>query len=263
MEYMFHYMEQRESKMNKTVVKTMEILKLFIDHERLTLQEMVELLQMPKTSVYRMAQSLVELGFLHKTNDYYQLGLAFLSFGMLVAERLDLRQIALPIMQQLKEDTKEAVNLVIRDGDEAIYIEKVDTSEPVRVYTKVGRRAPLYAGACPRILLTFMERDEQQRYIDRVQLVKIAKNTIVQRDTLRDRIEQDRKRQYTVSYSELEDYSAAIAVPIFNHEGKVVAGLSVAGPEHRFSPEAIERMVPMLKQAAQQISTQLGFSRKG
>ncbi|EGL84159.1 transcriptional regulator, IclR family [Caldalkalibacillus thermarum TA2.A1] len=135
--------------MNKTVIKTMEMLKLFIDRERLTLQEMVELLQMPKTSVYRMAQSLVELGFLQKTNDYYQLGLAFLSFGMLVAERLDLRRIALPIMKRLKEETKEAVNLVIRDGDEAIYNEKVDTSEPVRVYTKVGQRAPLYAGACP------------------------------------------------------------------------------------------------------------------
>ena len=99
--------------------------------------------------------------------------------------------------------------------------------------------------------------------MDRVKLVKIAKNTIVQRDILRELIEQDRKRQYTVSYSELEDYSAAIAVPIFNHEGKVVAGLSVAGPEQRFSPEAVERMVPMLQQAAQQISSQLGFSRKG
>lgn len=249
--------------MNKTVVKTMEMLKLFIDRERLTLQEMVELLRMPKTSVYRMAQSLVKLGFLQKTDDYYQLGLAFLSFGMLVAERLDLRKIALPIMKRLKEDTKEAVNLVIRDGDEAIYIEKVDTSEPVRVYTKVGRRAPLYAGACPRVLLTFMEREEQQRYIDNVKMVKIAKNTIVRRDILRDIIEKDRKRQYTVSYSELEDYSAAVAVPIFNHEGKVVAGLSVAGPEHRFSPEAVERMVPMLQQAAWQISEQLGFSRKG
>ncbi|SFA49123.1 transcriptional regulator, IclR family [Parageobacillus thermantarcticus] len=249
--------------MNKTVVKTMEMLKLFIDRERLTLQEMVELLRMPKTSVYRMAQSLVKLGFLQKTDDYYQLGLAFLSFGMLVAERLDLRKIALPIMKRLKEDTKEAVNLVIRDGDEAIYIEKVDTSEPVRVYTKVGRRAPLYAGACPRVLLTFMEREEQQRYIDNVKMVKIAKNTIVRRDMLRDIIEKDRKRQYTVSYSELEDYSAAVAVPIFNHEGKVVAGLSVAGPEHRFSPEAVERMVPMLQQAAWQISEQLGFSRKG
>ncbi|GCD82328.1 IclR family transcriptional regulator [Parageobacillus thermoglucosidasius] len=249
--------------MNKTVVKTMEMLKLFIDRERLTLQEMVELLQMPKTSVYRMAQSLVKLGFLQKTDDYYQLGLAFLSFGMLVAERLDLRKIALPVMERLKEDTKEAVNLVIRDGNEAIYIEKVDTSEPVRVYTKVGRRAPLYAGACPRVLLTFMDRDEQQRYIDNVKMVKIAKNTIVRRDTLRAIIEQDRKRQYTVSYSELEDYSAAVAVPIFNHKGNVVAGLSIAGPEHRFSPEAVQRMVPMLQQAAWQISEQLGFPRKG
>ncbi|WP_199427033.1 IclR family transcriptional regulator [Thermaerobacillus caldiproteolyticus] len=249
--------------MNKTVVKTMEMLRLFVEHERLTLQQMVSLLQMPKTSVYRMAQSLLEMGFLQKIGDHYQLGLAFLSFGMLVAERLDLRQVALPVMRRIKEETKEAVNLVIRDGDEAIYIEKVETSEPVRVYTKVGRRAPLYAGACPRVLLTFMENEEQKRYIDHIELVAIAKNTIVDRQTLRNTIEQDRKRQYTVSYSELEDYSAAVAVPIFNYEGKVVAGLSIAGPEPRFSQEAVEHMVTILQRAAFEISKQLGFSRKG
>lgn len=128
--------------MNKTVLKTKELLDLFLDCERLTLPEMVERLQMPKTSVYRMAQSLVALGFLQKRGDHYELGLALLTFGSLVAERLDIRRVALPVMERLKEATNEAVNLVIRDGDEALYIEKVETSEPVRVYTKVGRRAP-------------------------------------------------------------------------------------------------------------------------
>ncbi|KPC98130.1 HTH-type transcriptional regulator KipR [Geobacillus sp. BCO2] len=61
---------------------------MFLDCERLTLQEMVERLRMPKTSVYRMAQSLVVLGFLQKRDDHYELGLAFLTFGALVAERL-------------------------------------------------------------------------------------------------------------------------------------------------------------------------------
>ncbi|KAF6511418.1 MULTISPECIES: IclR family transcriptional regulator [Geobacillus] len=249
--------------MNKTVLKTKELLDLFLDCERLTLPEMVERLQMPKTSVYRMAQSLVALGFLQKRGDHYELGLALLTFGSLVAERLDIRRVALPVMERLKEATNEAVNLVIRDGDEALYIEKVETSEPVRVYTKVGRRAPLYAGACPRALLVFMDEKEQARYLERTKLVKIAKNTVTDKQALRRQLEEDRKRGYTVSYSELENYSAAVAVPIFNHEGAAIAGLSVAGPEQRFLPDDVARIVPLLRQAAMEISRELGFQGKG
>ncbi|KAF0994900.1 IclR family transcriptional regulator [Geobacillus sp. TFV-3] len=249
--------------MNKTVLKTKELLDLFLDCERLTLPEMVERLRMPKTSVYRMAQSLVALGFLQKRGDHYELGFAFLTFGALVAERLDIRRAALPVMKRLKEETNEAVNLVIRDGDEALYIEKVETSEPVRVYTKVGRRAPLYAGACPRVLLAFMAKEEQERYLEQVELVKIAKHTVTDKQALRRLLEEDRKRGYTVSYSELENYSAAVAVPIFNHEGAAVAGLSVAGPEQRFSSDDVARIVPLLKKAAMDISWELGFQGKG
>ncbi|MCK7606169.1 hypothetical protein L3V64_007360 [Geobacillus stearothermophilus] len=83
------------------------------------------------------------------------------------------------------------------------------------------------------------------------------------KEALRRLLEEDRDRGYTVSYSELENYSAAVAVPIFNHEGAAVAGLSVAGPEQRFSPDDVARIVPRLKQAAMDISRELGFRGKG
>jgi IclR family transcriptional regulator, KDG regulon repressor len=245
--------------MNKTVVKTLELLQLFTTHERLTLQEMVQLTKLPKTSVFRMAQSLVASGFLKKDGETYELGLSLLQLGCLVVERLDVRKVALPIMRQLKEETNEAVNLVIKDGDEAIYVEKVETSEPVRVYTRVGRRAPLYAGACPRVLLTFMPIEEQKRYLDRTELTPIGSKTIVDREKLKTVINEAKKKGYTVSHSELADYSSAVAVPIFNHEGKVIAGLSLVGPENRFQPSYIEQLVPKLKHAAGQISKALGF----
>jgi IclR family KDG regulon transcriptional repressor len=246
--------------MNKTVVKTLELLQLFTTRERLTLQEMVQLTKLPKTSLFRMVQSLVATGFLKKEGEAYELGLSLLQFGHLVSERLDVRKVALPIMKQLKEETNEAVNLVIKDGDEAIYVEKVETSEPIQVYTKVGRRAPLYAGACPRVLLTFMPAKEQERYLERVELVPIASKTIVDRDQLKKVIDQAKQKGYTVSHSELADYSSAVAVPIFNHEREVVAGLSVVGPENRFQSSYIEQLVPKMKQAANSISKALGFA---
>lgn len=159
------------SETNKTVLKALELLQLFLDHPQLTLQEAVHLSGQPKTSVYRMLMSLEEGGLLKRTDvGAYELGLGFLQYGQAVSERMDIRREALPVMVRLNEEIGEAVNLIIRDGEEATYVEKVDTKEPIRVYTAIGRRAPLYAGACPRVLLAFLPDEEQEKYLSRVKL---------------------------------------------------------------------------------------------
>src|SRR5699024_9707894 len=151
---------------NKTVVRSMDILNLFIEHEQLTFQEIIDLSGIPKTSVYRMLKSLEEMAFLEKGKDnYYRLGLLFLKFGTLVSDRLDLRQVAYPYMQALHTDVEEAINLMVRQENEAMYIEKIDQRQKVRLYTGVGRIAPLYAGACSRVILSFMKEEEIKDYI--------------------------------------------------------------------------------------------------
>ncbi|WP_027416358.1 IclR family transcriptional regulator [Aneurinibacillus terranovensis] len=245
---------------NKTIVKSMEVLSLFYKNEQLSLQDMVELSGRPKTSIYRLVGSLEEMGFLQKNESgKYVLGLIFLQLGHLVAERLDIRQISLPVMRALRDDVGEAVNLIMQDGKEAIYIEKVDTMQPVRVYTQIGRRAPLYAGACPRILLAFLSRTEQDEYINHTEMKAIASGTLTDPAELRSVLDQSRVLGYSVSHSELEDHTSAVAVPIFNHAGEVAAGLSIAGPEGRFKQERLPQLVEKVKQAANQISQKLGW----
>src|SRR5579875_2192170 len=225
--------------MNKTVVKSMTILNLFLTNNRLSLQEMVQLTGSPKTSVYRMVGSLEEMGFLKKDDDgKYSLGLLFLQFGQLVAERLDIRRMVLPSMQKLRDEVGEAVNLIVRDDDEAVYIEKVDTNHPVRIYNeRPGRRVPLYAGACPRVLLTFLPEEELERYLYQVVLRPIGSGTITDRDELRVVLKAAREAGYTVSHSELTNDTSAVAAPIFDHTGRIVAGLSIAGPTSRFQQD--------------------------
>ncbi|MED4730004.1 IclR family transcriptional regulator [Aneurinibacillus migulanus] len=248
---------------NKTVVKSLEILQLFYAHERLTLQEMVDLLTLPKTSLHRQVKALEEMGFLTRDADgKYALGLIFLELGQLVAERLDIRRIAFPYMCRLRDEVKEAVNLIVREGDEAIYIEKVDTHNPVRLYTRVGRRSPLYAGACSRILLAFMSPEEAENYISRTDLKAIASGTITDRNELREVVARARMHGYSVSYSELEDHSAAVAAPIFNHRGQAVAGLSMAGLEAHYEDENLTLLIQKIKQTAGEISRQLGYKQQ-
>ncbi|KXZ12608.1 IclR family transcriptional regulator [Bacillus nakamurai] len=245
---------------NKTVVKSMELLHLFLTEPSLTLNDMVSLSGMPKTSVHRMACSLEEMGFLTRGADgRYQLGLIFLQFGQLVSERLDIRKIAKPIMEELCTEVDEAVQLIMRDGDEAIYVEKIEGTQTVRLYTAIGRRSPLYAGACARSILSFLPRDEIEAYIQQTELAAIGSGTITDPAALLQSIETSLKTGYTLSYSELENYTAAIGAPIFNHEGKVAAGISIAGFEARFSEDCLPYLTDKVKTAAQHISEKLGY----
>lgn len=245
---------------NKTVVKSMDLLNLFRKHPKLSLSEMVQLSGIPKTSVHRMVSSLEDMGFLKKEeNNKYSLGLLFLEFGQLVKERIDIRKVALPVMHSLREEAGEAVNLVIKEGNEAIYIEKLETMQPVRVYTKIGRRAPLYGGACPRILLAFLPEGELEQYIKETELKPIAMQTITDKDFLLQVLAESKEKGYSISHSELQDYSSAVAAPIFDSLNQVAAGLSLVGPTIRFQEEYLSNLVELVKNAAAEISYKLGW----
>ncbi|MEK4010265.1 IclR family transcriptional regulator [Peribacillus sp. FSL M8-0224] len=246
---------------NKTAVRSMEILNLFFTHSMLSLNEIANISGIPKTSVYRMVMSLEEMGLLDKGRaGKYSLGLLFLQFGHLVAERLDIRQVALPIMQKLHDKVGEAVNLVVQDGKEAIYIERLDTKQRVRLNTAIGRRTPLYAGACSRVILAFQPQYEREQYLEQIELKSIASGTITDKERLRILLEESQKTGYTVSHSELENYISAVAAPIFNDKGYIIAGISVTGLEVGYRNELLPPLVEKVKSAALEISREFGYA---
>ncbi|MCY9162435.1 IclR family transcriptional regulator [Bacillus atrophaeus] len=245
---------------NKTVVKSMTLLNLFLTEPKLTLSELISLSGMPKTSVHRMVSSLEEMGLLTRDrNGAYTLGLVFLEFGQLVSERLDIRQIAKPVMEELCQEVDEAVHLIMRDGNEAIYVEKIEGTQTVRLYTAIGRRSPLYAGACARSILSFLPQEEIETYIRQTEFVPIGSGTITDPAELLQTISSSLENGYTVSYSELENYTAAIGAPIFSHKGQVAAGISIAGFEARFTKERLPYLTEKVKGAALQISEKMGY----
>lgn len=245
---------------NKTVIKTMTLLNLFLTHAKLNLNEVMSLLHIPKTSAHRMLTSLEEIQLLDKDDDgYYSLGLLFLQFGQLVTERLDIRKIALPVMKMLRDDVEEAVNLIVKYGNEAMYIEKQDTTQPVRLYTEIGRKSPLYAGDS-RIILAYLSNEEIETYLNETDLQSIGHGTITDKQKLRNIIEETRKNGYTISKSELGNYTSAVAAPIYDYQGKLVAGISVAGLEVRFSKERLPYLIEKVKIAAMDISKKLGYN---
>lgn len=237
----------------------MDILNLFIDHTELSFQEVIELSGIPKTTAFRMLKSFEEMEFLEKGTDAkYRLGILFLKFGHLVSIRLDVRKIAYPIMNELHNDVEEAINLIVRDGNEAMYIEKVDTKQKVRLYTAIGRKSPLYAGACSRAILSFLPDAEIKEYLESINLESFAMGTITDIEKLYETVVQARELGHTISHSELENHTSAIAAPIFDHKGEVIAAMSIAGLATNYQEENVEIFVEKLKKATAEISKQMG-----
>ncbi|KGR82051.1 IclR family transcriptional regulator [Lysinibacillus odysseyi 34hs-1 = NBRC 100172] len=247
---------------NKTVVRSMDILNLFIDHTELSFHEIIKLSEIPKTSVYRMLQTLEEIGFIKKgADDNYRLDMLFLKFGHLVSNRLDVRKIAYPIMQGIHKDFKEAVILAIRDGKEAIYVEIINEKQKVRINTAIGHKSPLYVGACPRAIFSFLPEYEINVFLESVELESYAEGTITDMEKLFKRIKQERQQGFSISHSELENHISAVAAPIYNHLGEVVAAMGIAGFEANYQGGNIDIFVGELLKATIEISRQLGYEQ--
>ncbi|MBS3937277.1 MAG: IclR family transcriptional regulator [Peptococcaceae bacterium] len=248
-----------------TFAKGLKVLELFtIERPYLTLRQVAELAKLSKPTALRLLSTLECSGFLMRDNSKaYCLGMKLLELGNFVAERLDVRAVALPHMEELSIRVDQAVNLVIRDGLEGVYIEKRETNHPVRMYTRIGRRAPLYAGACPRALIAFLAERELEQVLSQLTFLPITPTTPASREALAELIRQERVQGYCFSQGELHEGTAAIAMPVRDHHAKVVASISIAGPVGSFVPEKIEYLVRSLQRSARAISHDLGFQQKG
>ncbi|MEW6661137.1 MAG: IclR family transcriptional regulator [Bacillota bacterium] len=246
---------------SNSLEKAIELMLLFTpERSVLSLAEVARLSGMPKPTVYRLLSTLETSGFISRTIDRrYKLGLKLLELGNLVAEQLELRSIALPHMQRLRDILQMTVQLLVRDGIEAVYIEKVETTHPVRLYTRMGRRALLHAGACPRALLAFLPDKERESLIVKIPLKSYTQITISSPDELRLRISREISQGYTVSLGELVEGTAAVGMPIRNFTGQVVASLSVAGSLVQFPAERIPAIATEVKRTVDAISQELGY----
>ncbi|HYF82625.1 MAG TPA: IclR family transcriptional regulator [Clostridia bacterium] len=258
-------MENENKALNNSLDKALKLLTYFnADRRIIGLSELSRLSNIPKATVYRLISTLQAHGFISKVSilgkdNQYKLGLRFLEYGKLVSEDLEIRKIALPYMERFRDKVNECVQLIIRDNDEAMYIEKLECTRDIRLYTRTGRRAPLFGGACPRAILTFLPDDEIDRILESRPLVKVTEGTIVNKIKLIELIKQDRQRGYTISYGELEPETVAIGAPIFDHMGSVIASVSVAGPDSRFTEKEIPYLLDELLRTTKDISTALGY----
>ncbi|MGC8873028.1 MAG: IclR family transcriptional regulator [Chloroflexia bacterium] len=217
-----------------------------------------------KSRAFRILSTLKVRGYIeqHPQTSRYRLGLRLYELGELVHSRMELWQVAEPILAALAKECGDTVHLIIRDGPDAVCVGKWYGDQVLQVADPVWRRSPLYAGASPKLLFAFLPEEEREALLQRMELKKLAPNTITDRDQLRARLAQIREQGYGTAEQDLDEGVCAVSGPIRNASGQVIAAVSITCPCSRFYPRR-EALLRMVLRATEEISRQLGYGRAG
>jgi IclR family transcriptional regulator, KDG regulon repressor len=253
---------KRKTPILKSVDKAFDVLEHFChDNPDFTLNELARKLRVSKGTVHRILITAQKRGFIEQNPETkkYQLGMKVFELGSVVAKRMDLRSEALPVLKKLSELTGETSYILVRSGDEAVGVERVEGHNYLRMlFLEVGKRMPLYIGAGPKVLLAYMDDQEIENIIDRGRIDKWTDYTITDPAKIRDDIKKIREAGYAISKEDVTVGAAAVGAPIRNASGKVIAAVSIAGASIRYQDEMLQSLIDVTRSAGMEISRRLG-----
>ena len=189
----------------------------------------------------------------------YRLGLKFLEISQNIRDRLSLRSEAEEVLKSLAAGTGDTSYLIIAYGNSAIVIDRYSGDNMLQLAAPIGSRLPLHTGAAPKILLAFMPEDQRERLIDEMELPSFTPNTISDKEILRKTLAEIRKQGYAVDEQDFEIGAYAFGAPVFDHEGNIVAGISITTPTARCSPKRRKELIGIVLAAALTLSEKLGY----
>jgi DNA-binding IclR family transcriptional regulator len=214
-----------------------------------------------KSTVSRLIRTLERGGLLSRDPDTkrYRLGLDLIGLASQVTSHMDVRDRARPALRQLAHDCQETVNLVVLDAGQVINLEQfVPPERQVKNIGRVGRRLWPHCTAAGKVLLAHLPPIE----LDQVllgELVRFTPHTITSPPAVREELVRVREQGFAVAREELEEGLNALASPIYDHSGQVVAAASVSGPAYRLTPERLPLLAGRLVEVTRQISAWLGY----
>lgn len=224
-----------------------------------TLDGLAQRLGVHKTTAMRLLRTLESGRFVRREDAHrYRLGSAVFALAHQALDDLDVRDVARPFLDGLGERSGHTIHLATLDDDQVVYIDKVDSIHPVRMYSRIGRRAPLHCTAVGKALVADLSRQRRERLAQRIPYPKLTPNTIDSPDRYLAELERIHAQGYAVDRSEHEEFTHCIAAPIRNHRGEAVAAMSISVPKVLLSWEDLLGWLPDLRRTAAEISRELG-----
>lgn len=251
--------EKNEIKSTKKIFDILE--ELAKNNCRMKLKDISQALDFPSSTTHRLLSSLREVGYVNQdeVTGEYTLGLRILYLANSVLNGLDLRKIAYPYLEEMSQKTGETANLVVQDHDEALYIEKVESKALVRVFSLIGKRAPLHATGVGKVMLADMAWPDVVSIMKRKGMEKVTPHTISEIPVLMEELNKIRKQGYALDEEECELDAWCVAAPVRDYTGKVVGSISVSLPISRLTSQKKSEFIDLVKEYGDKLSRKLGY----
>lgn len=243
-----------------SVDRSLTVLEALADEPNQGVTQLARRLGMTKTLVFRILSTLEARGFVAREADLatYSLGYRLGVLGDRAGEQNVLLGAARPVMERLREDTAENINLVVREEDRSLVLATLAGSHAIRIFAVSGRYGPLHAGGGSLLLLAWAPPSVQADLLSRP-LERFTPRTITRADELTARLARIRADGYNIALDDLDEGAFSIAAPIRNNSKRVVAAISVAGALARLDDVRRETYLRLVCQAASDISARLSL----
>lgn len=226
----------------------------------LSAKQVAQSSRLPVSTVHRFLMNLHASGFLNCDADgVYHLGIACFAIGQAALGQLDIRRVSLPYLQELNRQTRETVHLTVRHGQSAVYVEKLDSMEQLRIHSRIGAAVPLYCTAVGKVMLAHVSAEDRKPLLSEVVFQRFTPNTVSNLQELEAQLYRIRKQGYACDLEEHEMHIRCIAAPIWDHAGMVNASLSITAPTVRMTIARLRQVAPLIQSVGLRISRELGY----
>ena len=240
------------------------LLKAFLSREKeIGVSELARRLDLGKSTVHRLLTTLVQEGLVERNPDTgaYRLGLTMFELGQVVQSHMDLHGAVGPVLAALREETHEGCQVGVLDGHEVVYIDRLESSQTLRLFNETGRRVPVHTTSSGKVLLAHLTEPELERVLAAASpLAQMTPRSITDPAVLRTELARIRARGWSEAVEEREIGVASIAAPIRDAAGRVVAAISIGGPAARMGAQQRRRLAEVVVEAGEAASRRLGWS---
>jgi DNA-binding IclR family transcriptional regulator len=247
----------------KSLDRALDILELIVGKENgMGVTEISRELDIHKSTVYRLLDTLKFRGYLEKNDDNhkYIAGINLFELSSKVLNDIDSRIRVRPYLEELMQKTEETIHLGILDAGEVIYLDKVESTATIRMYSQVGKRVPAHSTSLGKAIMAHLPEARVKEILREKGMEKNTENTITELEQFLEHLQKVRKQGFAVDDEEQEKDIRCIAGPIFNHRGEVVAAFSISAPITRMTELRMKELAELVVEYSDKMSRSLGYS---
>lgn len=243
-----------------TVVKAVRVLRSFTyDEPVLGVSELARRLDLGKSTVHRILLTLTDEGLVSRTaGGRYRLGLGLLELGQVAVASLELREVAHAPLERLRNETGETAHLAVFEPPDVVYLERFESPSTLRMFSRLGRRNHAHVTSSGKCLLAFGTAADLDAVLA-TGLPRVGPRTITDPGLLERVLREVRRRGFAISKDESERGVVSVGAPVFDHDGRCVAAVSVAGPALRMPADGLDRFVGLVVRTGRDLSSALGY----